>query len=176
MTGERGIEAAVGGSPPVERPNYTGAIYGSLLAASVVVGAGASVDETDDYWPLRLAVLLAATGLVFWLAHWYARLVGDRIHHAPLDWHEVQRSARHEWPLFQAAMPPAAAALVVGLTGASNIAAAWAALAVALVGQVGWATFAISRAGASRPLVLVTALVNLGLGVLIVILKAALHH
>jgi hypothetical protein len=73
-------------------------------------------------------------------------------------------------------MPPAAAALVVGLLGASNIAAAWAALAVALVGQVGWATFATRRAGASRPLVLVTALVNLGLGVLIVILKAALHH
>ena len=157
-----------------ERPNYSGAIYGSMLAASVVVGASAGGEY--DIGPLRLAVLLIATGLVFWFAHAYARLVGDRIHHAELNWQEMGRVARHEWPLLQTAFPPAAAAILVGLLGASNAVAAWAALVVAVAAQVGWATIATVRAGASGPLVLVTALVNLVLGMLIVILKSALQH
>jgi hypothetical protein len=123
-----------------------------------------------------MAVLLVATGLVFWLAHAYSLLVGDRLHHAGLTRAEIRRVAGHEWPLFQAALPPAAAALLFGLLGTSNAAAAWAALTAAIVGQVGWATFTTIRAGASGPLVLVTALVNLVLGLLIVVLKARLHH
>jgi hypothetical protein len=158
------------------RPNYSGAIYGSLLAGSVVVGAAAGSSGDYHVGPLQLAVLLVATGLVFWLAHAYAALVGDRIHHVSLSRAEIRRVARHEWPLLQAALPAAAAALLVGLLGGSDAATAWAALAVAIAGQVGWATVATLRAGASGPLVLVTALVNLVLGLLIVILKTALHH
>ena len=51
--------------------------------------------------------------------------------------------------------------LLVGLLGGGNSAAAWAALTVAVAAQVGWATVATVRAGASGPLVLVTAVVNL---------------
>lgn len=47
---------------------------------------------------------------------------------------------------------------------------------MAILEQVGWATFVTLRTGASRRLVVVTALVNLVLGLLIVLLKAALHH
>jgi len=113
---------------------------------------------------------------VFWLAHAYVRLVGGRIHRAALGWPDVQRVAQQEWPLFQAALPPAAAALFAGVLGASNLAAGWAALTVAIVGQVSWATLAIRLAGASRRLALVTALVNLVLGLLIVALKTSLQH
>jgi hypothetical protein len=162
--------------PGAVRPNYSGAIYGSLLAASVVVGAAAGTAGDYHVTPLQLTVLLLATGLVFWLAHAYAALVGDRIHHVRLDRVQIRRVARHEWPLLQAAFPAAAAALLVGLLGGSDAAAAWMALAVAIAGQVGWATVATLRAGASGPLVLVTALVNLVLGFLIVILKTALYH
>lgn len=176
MTGARGVDAAIGESPRAVRPNYAGAIYGSLLAASVVVGAAAGASGNYDLGPLRLAALLAATGLVFWLAHAYALLVGDRIHHAALGWPEIRRVGRHEWPLFQAALPPAAAALLFGLLGASNTAAGWAALTVAIAAQVGWATFTTQRSGAGGPIVLVTALANLVLGLLIVMLKTALHH
>jgi hypothetical protein len=154
------------------RPNYSGAIYGSMLAASVVVGVGAG----GSLQPLRLAFMLVATGLVFWIAHAYARLVGDRIHHAELNWRELGSVSRHEWPLLQAAFPPAAAAALVGLLGGGNSAAAWTALTVAVASQVGWATVATVRAGASGPLVLVTVVVNLLLGLLIVFLKSALYH
>lgn len=156
------------------RPNYSGAIYGSLLAASVVVGAGAGGEF--DIGPLRLAALLLVTGLVFWLAHAYAELVGDRIRHATVNAAEIGRVARHEWPLLQAAVLPAVAAVLFGLLGASNAAATWAALIAAIAAQVGWATLASVRSGASGPLVLVTAVVNLALGLIIVLLKSALHH
>jgi hypothetical protein len=157
-------------------PNYSGAIYGSLLAGSVVVGAAAGARGDYHVGPVRLALLLIATGSVFWLAHAYAALVGDRIQHALLDRAEIRRVARHEWPLLQAALPPAGAALIVGLLGGSDAAAGWAALTVAITAQVGWATVATLRAGASRLLVTLTALVNAILGLLIVILKTALQH
>jgi hypothetical protein len=157
--------------PPRERADYTGAIYGSLLAASVVVSATAGQEPR----PVRLAALLIVTGLVFWVAHAYARLVGDRIRHADLSWRELRRVSTHEWPLVEAAFPPAAAALICGLFGIEE-AAAWAALVVAIVGQIGWATFAAYRAGATRPVILVSAGVNLLLGLVIVALKSALHH
>ena len=158
----------------VVRPNFSGAIYGSLLAASVVVSAG--VGGKFDIGPLRLAVLLLVTGFVFWLAHAYAQLVGDRLHHAMLDRAEIGRVARHEWPLLQSAFPPAAAAVVFGLLGAGNAAATWPALITAIGAQIGWATLAAVRAGANGRLVAVTALVNLALGLIIVVLKSALHH
>jgi hypothetical protein len=174
MTGARDVDASAGDPPVVDRPNYAGAVYGSLLAGSVVVGAAAG--GISELAPLKLAGLLVATGLVFWLAHGYAGLVGDRLQHTTLGRQEIRRVARHEWPLFQTALPPAATAVVFGLLGASNGAAAWAALIAAVVEQVGWATFITVRSGATRRLVLVTALVNLALGLLIVLLKAALHH
>lgn len=175
MTETRDLDAA-GGPPPARRPNYTGAIYGSLLAASVVVAISNGGGDSHYVSPLLLAVWLIAIGLVFWLAHVYLRLVGDRIDDASLNWWEIRRAARHEWPIFRAALPPAAAALIFGLLGAGNVASGWAALIVAIVEQVRWATFVALRMGASRPLVLVTALVNLMLGLLIVMLNAVLYH
>ena len=173
MSGTSDVEATVEQSPGALRPDYSGAIYGSLLAASVVVGTAASGDYIR---PWRLAALLVATGLVFWVAHAYARLVGDRIHHAALNRREIVSVGRREWPLLQTAFPPAAAALLTGLLGGSNGTAAWAALIVAIAAQVGWATLASVRSGANRPLILVTILVNMGLGLIIVFLKSALYH
>jgi len=158
----------------VVRTNFSGAIYGSLLAASVVVSAGAS--GKFEIGPLRLAALLIVTGFVFWLAHAYAQLVGDRIQHAMFDSAEIARVARHEWPLLQSAFLPAAAAVLFGVLGAGNAAATWAALITAIAAQIGWATLASVRAGANGRLVAATALVNLALGLIIVVLKSALHH
>lgn len=159
---------AVAQSP--RRRDYTGAIYGSLLSASVVVSASAGHEPQ----PVRLSVLLIVTGLVFWIAHAYARLVGDRIRHVEVTWQEVRHVCTHEWPLVEAAFPPAAAAFICFVLGLDE-AAAWAALVVAITGQVGWAVYAAYRAGASRPLILASLGLNLLLGLVIVVLKAGLH-
>ncbi len=171
MTEMQDIDAA-GGAREEIQPNYTGAIYGSLLAASVVVGGAGE----NGLPPLQLATLLVATGVVFWLAHAYARLVGERMQHVAVNPREIRHVARHEWPLLGAALPPAVAALLLGLLGVGQVAVAWTALIVAIAGQVGWATVAAIRSGAPRRLVVLSALVNLVLGLVIVLLKAGLYH
>ncbi|MER6448835.1 hypothetical protein DEJ51_13715 [Streptomyces venezuelae] len=153
------------------RGDYTGAVYGSLLAASVVVGAG----TLGEYPRLELVALLLGTGVVFWAAHVFARLFGERmVHH--LSWGVVRSTAREERPIIKAAVPPAVAALIAPFFGLGHQGIVWLALIVALVGQVGWATVAAARAGASRRMMMLAGAINLFLGVLIVLLKVALQH
>jgi hypothetical protein len=156
-----------------ERADYAGAVYGSLLAASVVVGAS---PRSEPAPALELIVLLLATGVVFWLAHVYASLAGDRQHGLQMNWPEFRSVGRREWPLAQAAIPPAAAAAICWMVDSSDSVASWAALLVALGGQVGWTVAAGRRANATVYLIVVSGAVNLLLGVLIVVLKVMLTH
>ncbi|CAM5250184.1 hypothetical protein SAVIM40S_00437 [Streptomyces avidinii] len=154
-----------------QRGDYTGAVYGSLLAASVVVGAG----TLGPYPRVQLVVLLLSTGVVFWAAHVFSRLFGARIVNR-LTWPVIRSEARQERPIIEAAVPPAVAAAISPWFGLGPQGVVWLALLVALIGQVGWATLAASRAGASRRLMLLAGAINLFLGLLIVLLKVALQH
>ncbi|MFE0191474.1 hypothetical protein [Streptomyces sp. NPDC058989] len=165
----RAAERRAPASP--RRADYAGAVYGSLLAASVVAGAG----TLGSFPRLKLVLLLLCTGVVFWAAHVYARLVGDRLVHESLSRQEIRRVCVDEWPIVQAAVPPAAAVAVSPLLGLGPYGAAWLGLAVAAAEQVGWASVAVVQAGAPRRLVLLAGAVNLLLGLTIVALKAALH-
>ncbi|WP_189300686.1 hypothetical protein [Streptomyces albospinus] len=161
------------GQPRPEQPggNYTGAVYGSLLAASVVAGTA-----TFGPFPrVGLVLLLLVTGLVFWAAHVYARLVGDLASYRHLTWAMVRRVARDEWPIVQAAASPAVAVAVSPLLGLGLAGTAWFALSVAVAEQIGWASTAAIRAGASLRLVVISGAVNLVLGLIIVVAKAQLH-
>jgi hypothetical protein len=157
-----------------EETNYVGAVYGSLLAASVVVGTSPK-DGAPNL--AVLCALLLVTGLVFWAAHVYARVIGERVAKGGrTSWGEVAGIARHEWPLVEAAIAPCVVATAVTLLGGSAVAAAWSALIAAVVDQVAWALRVTARAGASTGLIVISALINLGLGLTLVILKAALTH
>jgi hypothetical protein len=158
---------------PEERADYAGAVYGSLLAASVVVGASPREEPAS---PATLIALLLATGFVFWLAHVYARLVGDRRHAVRLSRAEIRSVGRREWPLVQAMFPPAVAAGLCRLLDLSDSAASWTALVVAMCGQVGWSAVAGARSNAPVSLTVLTAVVNLFLGLIIVALKVLLSH
>lgn len=164
--GARGPRSAV-----VARVDYTGAVYGSLLAASVVVGT----DPLDSFSRLQLVLLLLGTGVVFWAAHVFARLFGGRIAQGALSGRAVRQDFVAEWPIVKAAAPPALAVALSPLFGLGPEGTLWLALCVAIAGQVGWATLAALRAGATRRLVLVAGAANLLLGLLIVLLKVALH-
>ena len=163
----------VTGPEPEERADYAGAVYGSLLAASVVVGAS---PHGEPAAPGPLIALLLATGFVFWLAHVYARLLGDWRHAVRLSWTEIRSVGRREWPLMQATFPPAVAAGLCRLLDLSDSAASWTALVVALCGQVGWSVVAGARSKASASLIVLTAVVNLFLGLIIIVLKVMLPH
>jgi len=152
--------------------DYSGAVYGSLLAASVVAGVG----TLGSYPRLELVLLLLCTGVVFWAAHVFARLFGVRMAQEPGSREEVRRVCADERPILEAAVPPAVAVAISPLFGLGVEGAAWLALGVALAGQVGWAALAAVRAGASPRLTLVASAANLLLGAVIVIFKAALQH
>ncbi len=155
---------------PVLRSDYVGAVYGSLLAASVVAGTGA---DGGPLPPLDLAALLLGTGVAFFVAHVYAQVAGTT---ADTGWREgVRRSALREWPLVQAAFPPAAAVLVGGLLGLPDTVSSVLALSVAVAGQVGWAVLASAHAGFSRSGIAVSGAVNLVIGGAIVALEVSLH-
>ncbi|MEV6588199.1 hypothetical protein [Streptomyces acidicola] len=152
--------------------DYTGGVYGSLLAASVVIGAG----TLGDFPRVELVLLLLVTGVVFWIAHVHAQLFGARLARRPLNRRTVLHVCRDEWPIVEAAVPPAAAVAVSPLLGLGVQGALWLAVSVAVAGQVGWSVAAARHAGASWRLVAATASVNLLIGLLIVAFKIVLKH
>ena len=154
------------------RADYTGGVYGSMLAASVVIGAG----TLGSFPRLELVLLLLLTGVAFWIAHVHAQLFGSRLAQQPLDRHVVFHACREEWPIVKAAVPPAAAVAVSPLLDLDVQGALWLALSVAVAGQVGWSVAAARRAGASWRLVAGTAAVNLLIGLLIISFKVFLKH
>ncbi|MET7298536.1 hypothetical protein [Embleya sp. NPDC005575] len=147
-------------------------MYGSLLAASVVATAG----TLGQYPRLQLVLLLIVTGLVFWAAHVYAHLVGERLVGESWTWTEVRRVAGHEWSIVEASALPAAAVAVSPLFGLGLSSTAWLALGVAVLQQVLWASLGAAAAGAGRGQVAAEGAVNLVLGLIIVVAKAALGH
>ncbi|MER6127802.1 hypothetical protein ABT173_35520 [Streptomyces sp. NPDC001795] len=165
-------EPDAGQPPDTTRTDYTGAIYGSLLAASVIAGASA----LGPYPRLELALLLLATGVVFWAAHAYCGFVGDRLMHKPLTWSEIRHVCVREWPIVQAAVLPALAVMISPLLNLGLTSTAWLALGVAVTQQVTWAGVAARRAGASRWALVSVGAVNLVLGLMIVAAKVALQH
>ncbi|MCS0599667.1 hypothetical protein NX794_00190 [Streptomyces sp. LP11] len=159
-------------APRRAHADYTGAVYGSMLAASVVIGAG----SPGEFPRLHLVLLLLVTGLVFWIAHVHAQLFGNRLAQRPLDRPTVLRVCREEWPIVKAAVPPALAVAVSPLLGLDVGGAAWLAIAVAVAGQVGWSAAGARQAYASWRQVAGTATVNLLLGLAIIAFKLAVTH
>ncbi|MCA2201354.1 hypothetical protein ACWDLL_31720 [Streptomyces griseoincarnatus] len=157
---------------PRAHADYTGGVYGSMLAASVVVGAG-----TFGTFPrLELVLLLLLTGVVFWLAHVHAHLFGARLAQRPPDLAVVRRVCREEWTIVKAAVPPAVAVGAGPVLGLDVQGGQWLALSVAVTGQVGWSVAAARQAGAPGRLLVLSALVNLVLGLVILASKLWLKH
>ncbi|MEV1174250.1 hypothetical protein [Nonomuraea sp. NPDC049784] len=154
-----------------ERAEFAGAVYGSLLAASVA--AGTAVDGT----PISagsLVVVLLCTGVVFWVAHVYALVVTHGTD--GLTWRRLREAGRHEWPVAQASFPPAVGAAFASALGMSDVVATWVALGVAVAGQVAWAVAAAVKARSSTRIVVLSGVANLALGLAILALKTWVAH
>jgi hypothetical protein len=161
------------GPPRKRRTDYAGPVYGSLLAASVAATAGSL---GADYPKYQLVLLLIITGVVFWVAHVYARVAGERVVGKSSARGEIRRAGNQEWSIVEAAVLPAVAVGISPVFGLDLTGAAWFALSVAVAQQVGWACLGARRAGASVGRIVVEGAVNLLLGLVIVAAKAALGH
>ncbi|MGW0861921.1 MULTISPECIES: hypothetical protein [Streptomyces] len=165
-------ESTADGAERRSRADYTGGVYGSMLAASVVIGVG----TLGSLPRVELVALLLMTGAVFWLAHVHAQLFGARLAQGTVNGRAVLQVCREEWPILEAAVPPAVAVAISPLLPLDMPGTLWLALSVAVAGQVGWSLAAAARAGASGKQMAVSAAVNLLLGLLIVVLKIILKE
>jgi hypothetical protein len=161
--------SGIGSTDAPRGRDYTSAVYGSVLAATVVVSAG------DLRSPVALSTLLIASGVVFWIAHVYAATVSGR--HG--GWHigSIRAGMKHEWPVAFAAVPPAIAAAVSGLLPNVSVTdGVWAALVVAIGEQQLWGYAAVRHAKLKGSALTRTMLLNVFMGFIIVALKFGVGH
>jgi hypothetical protein len=150
-----------------------GFIYGTIVALAVVVaGARAYPHESG-----HIAALVALTTVALWLAHVYAHALAHSLaHEQRVSRAELGYIARREGSIIEAAVPPVAALLLGPLGLVSTQVAVWLALGLGLgVLAVQGVTFArIERLGWLGTVAVVAA--NLGLGVLLILVKLLLTH
>ena len=150
-----------------------GFIYGTVVVLSVLVaGARAFPDDAG-----RIAVLAVVTSVVFWLAHVYAHGIADSIareEHVTLA--DLQRMARREGAIVEAAVPPVLALLLGAFGVLSTRAAVWLAFALGLLVLAieGIVVARVERLGVLGTAAIVAA--NLALGLALVVLKLAVTH
>jgi hypothetical protein len=152
--------------------SLTEAIYGLILATSVI----AVSREYDSSNAGLIGVTVFVTGLVFWLAHVYARvLAGSISRQRMLGRAEVRDVLRHDWPLVEATLP---LLVILGL-GALDLvpdrAAILAATLAALVELAAAGAYAARSSGAGLPGMAFSAVVAVILGSAVVLLKALVH-
>ena len=152
--------------------NLARAIYGYILATSLV----AAFSEDDDYSTTEVAVSVFVTGLVFWLAHVYASLLGERyVAGRRLTRSEIGAEFYAEWPLVQAFIPSIAVLLLGTIGLLSDDTAVWLAIAVGLAALLLW-SLEIGRRERLSPLELAAmGLVNGLFGAAVVVLKVVVH-
>ena len=152
--------------------SLTEAIYGLILATSVI----AVSREYDSSNSGRVGVTVLVTGVVFWLAHVYARVLARSIsHHRMANRSEVREALRHDWPLVEITVP----LLLILALGVLDIVPDKAAIIVAMVAalvELAAAGGYVARTSGAGPLgTVVSAIIAVALGSAVVLLKALVH-
>jgi hypothetical protein len=150
---------------------YGSAVYGSVLVAALV---GAMYEQ--DASSRELTLSLAASVFVFWLAHVWSEVVGERVAAGrQFERSRLLQIARAEWPLVEAGLLPAAA-LALGWIGVfSHDTAAFVAMGIAIVQLVGWGVLAGRRVHVGWWRAIAAGAVDGALGLAIVSIEIALH-
>jgi hypothetical protein len=154
------------------RETIAGTVYGTIVVMGAIAAASSEATGAGD-----VAAVVAATVLVLWIAHVYSDALAETVKLGRrLDPAELRSVARRELAIPLAALAPVAS-LVLGAIGVlRDSTAGWLAmgfgLATLLVQGVRYAR--VERLGTLGTSLSVA--VNLGLGLLIVGLKAGLGH
>jgi hypothetical protein len=153
------------------KESVAAAVYGSI----VVTGLIAALNAEDA--SLRVTfVTVVSTMAVFWLAHVWSEVVGERIAtRKKVGWARARVLARHEWPLFESVTVPSIALALAWLGLLSAETGVDVALALAIVQLVGWGAVGARRLQASWHVSLLVGLADGALGLGIVLLEVALH-
>ncbi len=150
-----------------------GFVYGTIVVLSVIVTGLRAFPH--GLWDV--AVLVAVTTVVFWLAHVYARGIAFSVgHDAHLSLRELDLIGRREASIVGAGVPPEVA-LVLGAAGVlSDQVATWLAFGLGLVvlGAVGVVFARVEHLTPGRTALAILA--NLALGLVLIGLKVLVVH
>ncbi len=147
------------------------AIYGTILVAAVV--AAEDPDHTESY---EIALTVAVTVMVFWLAHGYSRVVSGRLSTGTKpSLGEVRAALAEHWPIVQAAVPPMAALGIAVAEGASVVGAQDAALGTSVVLLAIWGTVAGRACRLTGWRLVVYACSSAALGLVMIVLEVIIH-
>jgi hypothetical protein len=151
----------------------SGFIYGTIVVLSVIVAEARAYPEA----PAHMAAIVAATCVVFWLAHVYAHGLGHSVAAGErVSLMELRRIAQREGSIVEAAVPSVVALMLGALGILSTDVAIWASFGLGLVvlGAQGLVFARLERLGPLASLAVVGA--NLALGLVLVALKLLLGH
>jgi hypothetical protein len=150
--------------------NPAGAIYGTIVAASVVAAAGG-----HDAQAGAIALTTVLTLLIFWLAHLYAHVLESRLRDERSQLTTVRTVVVEELAMIEAPAP----SIVFLLLGAAGVYSSGLAVNLALGNAVVqlllWGMLVARRLGRSWPATVVAGVVDASFGLAIIALKALLH-
>ncbi len=162
-----GVDAALRRWPWVSRAINAEAVYGTVLTAGVI-----SAFSLYNEGILALILRTSGTVLVFWIAHVYAEIVGNRDSGWRLAVREaLQRSAGLLWALIVPLVTLATAAVLRTTENTAVDMALWA--CVGTLALLGW--WAARQRHARLPGKILTAAGTATLGLALITLKAFVH-
>ena len=155
----------------IARTNWADVLYGAVLTASVIAVVSSHPESTAR---LELAVVFAL--FVYWMAHVYCRVLAARLgmHRTPLG-RQLRSALTRESAILIGGLPGVAVPLVCRLFGIDISVAADLTLWTIVILLFGVGLAAGSRSGARPVVVLLQASASAALGLLVVLLKVALH-
>jgi hypothetical protein len=159
--------------PGVDRAAYyAAAVYGSIIAAALIVPFFEQHGSAET-----VALTLLSTMAVFFLAHVWSTIIGERIHSgSTYSTRHTLAVARSEWPLLEATFGPVIV-LVLGWAGVwSDSTAERIALGVCLTELFVWGVVVGRKAYPGRTSALLSGLVNVVLGAGLIWLEVLALH
>ena len=145
---------------------FTGTV---VCAAAIAYGAG-HLDSTAE-----LCIAIFGTVLIYWLAHLHARTLGASVTHGHLPLVALRLAVVETWPIAGASVLPIVILLLAELAGASLRTAAWVALIATIALLTAYSYLAGVRSGLGTWGRVASAAVGAGIGILVALLKVALH-
>ena len=154
------------------RESIGGTVYGTIIVmATIAAGAHSGTNASE------LATVVGVSVIVLWIAHVYAHSLAETISRGRrLDRAEVLSVARRELAMLLAAVAPVGALLLGAFGILQDSTAGWLAMGfgLATLAVAGFQYATVERLGLLASAL--TIAVNIGLGLVIVGLKAGLGH
>ena len=147
-----------------------GLITGTVVCTAAIA-YGAAKSETTG----TLCMVILGTVTVYWLAHLHAETLGSALTHRHHPMLALRHALAATWPIAGVSVLPVGILLLAELLGAELRTAAWIALIASIGLLTAYSYLAGARSGLNPRGRVVSAAAGAGLGILVALLKIALH-